>query len=74
MKFRNALFVMFLLVSSLAQAQFSWFGGDTKKKHHEVLLANRAIQIATKRNTNRQINLPPYQWITQKIGGRVHDH
>jgi hypothetical protein len=42
---RNAYLVVFLLITQFAQAQFSWFGGDTKKKHHEVLLANRGIQI-----------------------------
>ncbi|WP_394993639.1 tetratricopeptide repeat protein [Emticicia sp.] len=72
MKSQNAWFLLFLLVSQFAQAQFSWFGGDTKKKHHEVLLANRAIQIEATQAINNMYNFNydaaerDFKWLTVK--------
>ena len=72
MKSKNAWFLLFLLVSQFAQAQFSWFGGDTKKKHHEVLLANRAIQIEATQAINNMYNFNydaaerDFKWLTVK--------
>jgi hypothetical protein len=68
--FRSLIILLF--VSQLAQAQFSWFGGDTKKKHHEVLLANRAIQIEATQAINNMYNFNydaaerDFKWLTVK--------
>ncbi|WP_337040579.1 tetratricopeptide repeat protein [Emticicia sp. 17c] len=48
--------IFLLLITQLCEAQFSWFGGSTKKKHHEVLLANRAIQIEATQAINNMYN------------------
>lgn len=48
--------LILLMVAQAAEAQFSWFGGSTRKKHHEVLLANRAIQIETTQAINNMYN------------------
>ncbi|WP_435354181.1 tetratricopeptide repeat protein [Emticicia sp. SJ17W-69] len=72
MKFKNAWFLLLLLISYVSQAQFSWFGGDTKKKHHEVLLANRAIQIEATQAINNMYNFNydaaerDFKWLTVK--------
>lgn len=72
MKFKNAWFLLLLLISYVSQAQFSWFGGDTKKKHHEVLLANRAIQIEATQAINNMYNFNydaaerDFKWLTIK--------
>ncbi len=66
--------ISFILLISvqLVQAQFSWFGGDTKKKHHEVLLANRAIQIDATQAINNMYNFnydaaeKDFRWLTVK--------
>ena len=69
---RIFLLVIFLLAAQLTQAQFSWFGGDTKKKHHEILLANRGIQIETTRAINNMYNFNydaaerDFKWLTVK--------
>jgi hypothetical protein len=72
MNFKNACILIFLLFSQFAQAQFSWFGGDTKKKHHEILLANRAIQIEATQAINNMYNFNydaaerDFKWLTVK--------
>ncbi len=48
--------IVLLMMSQVAQAQFSWFGGSTKKKQHEVLLANRAIQVEATQAINNMYN------------------
>ena len=54
MKSRNVLFLLFLIVSQFAQAQFSWFGGDTKKKHHEVVYAVAGLLNALLKGRTRE--------------------
>ena len=67
----KSLFVLMLL-SQVAEAQFSWFGGSTKKKQHEVLLANRAIQIEATQAINNMYNFKydaaerDFKWLTVK--------
>jgi len=55
-KLSNRSLYVLLLFSQVTEAQFSWFGGSTKKKQHEVLLANRAIQIETTQAINNMYN------------------
>jgi hypothetical protein len=72
MKLKSVFFIVFLFVNHLVHAQFSWFGGDTKKKHHEVLLANRAIQIEATQAINNMYNFNydaaerDFSWLTVK--------
>ena len=71
MKFKYSWLIL-LFIGQVAQAQFSWFGGNTKKKHHEVLLANRAIQIETTQAINNMYNFNydaaerDFKWLTVK--------
>ena len=67
----KSLFLLMLL-SQVVVAQFSWFGGSTKKKQHEVLLANRAIQIEATQAINNMYNFKydaaerDFKWLTVK--------
>lgn len=64
--------LILMLVTQVAQAQFSWFGGTTKKKQHEILLGNRAIQIETTQAINNMYNFNydaaerDFKWLTVK--------